>query len=93
MGNAAGPIRVLLILSLLCLSLHAAPVLADDGDPLEGLTDAEKTYGNRLKAAYANAGRSVSTLENTIGVRGVRHTARSGGKPYGDPLFNHQDRV
>jgi len=41
--------------------------LGESDDPLDGLTDAEKTYVNGLKAAYANASRAVSSLENTIG--------------------------
>jgi hypothetical protein len=60
-------VRLATLVCLLALVLPVAQVWADDGDPLEGLTEAEKAYVTSLKAAYSDARASLGIVEGKLG--------------------------
>lgn len=64
-------VRLILLVCLLAPMLSAGHVYADDGDPLEGLTDTEKAYVNKLKGAYAEARESLGRVKGTLGAEAL----------------------
>ena len=58
---------LLLVLVLFAQMVPASCVIADGADPLDGLTDEEKTYVNRMRSAYASARAAVAALDGVVG--------------------------